>query len=198
MSALEEIKIPICWQTPPTQILHALEIAEQLRESFVADSGIKRIPALANSNYYIAYHALKYLIDHGLAGDRSFCEWGSGFGVVTCIAAMLGYEATGIEIEPELCRRARSLVKKVGVKAEFIQSSYRDEAASDGSDEPSQSLAPFPLGRGCSGVIYVYPWPAEEAYIESLFARSGSTILVTYHGGATLRVRRQPSGSPTG
>lgn len=190
MSTLEEIETPVCWDTPPPEILRTIKMAERLRKSFLTDPSQPRIPSLVNSNYYIAYHALKHLIDHGLAGDRSFCEWGSGLGVVTCLAAQLGFDATGIEIEASLCDCARSLAEQAGVTAEFFEGSYRGQDDPIAEEDSVKRRQPFPLGQRFSDVVYAYPWPAEEAYVESLFKPSSSAILVTYHGGATLRVRR--------
>src|SRR5690606_7508614 len=59
-----------------------------------------------------------------LAPGRQFCEWGSGSGVVTCVAAMMGYSAIGIEIEPELIRMARSLAGEHSLHASFIEGNF--------------------------------------------------------------------------
>src|SRR4029453_14117572 len=34
-----------------------------------------------------------------LPPTRVFCEWGSGFGTATCLAALLGYESYGLEFD---------------------------------------------------------------------------------------------------
>lgn len=191
---LIDVDIPVCWDTPPPEILRTIEIAERLHGQMKSDEDQKRIPLLVNSNYYIAYHALKYArdmcVDRGLGGDLSFCEWGSGLGVVTCIASQLGYQASGIEIEPSLCRFARTLANEANVTAKFIQSSYRE--LPERCDEETLNQ-PYPIGPRTSDVVYAYPWPAEEAYILTLFARSpaSKSLLVTYHGGTILRVRER-------
>ena len=61
-----------------------------------------RIPAFVSSDYQRAYHALRALTKGDLLAGDQFCEWGSGFGVVACLAAMLDFDACGIEIEGEL------------------------------------------------------------------------------------------------
>jgi hypothetical protein len=45
------------------------------------------------------------------APGRLFCEWGSGFGVVACLAALLDFDACGIEIDEELVEAARQLAQ---------------------------------------------------------------------------------------
>ncbi|MDV6033376.1 MAG: class I SAM-dependent methyltransferase [Phycisphaera sp. RhM] len=188
---LIELDFPVCWDTPPKEILRTIEIAERLRGQMKSDETQKRIPLLANSNYYIAYHALKHIRDTGLGGDLSFCEWGSGLGVVTCIASQLGFHVTGIEIEASLCEFSEKLARQADVDARFFQGSYRSPINNDISHlQPREGDRPFPLGRRNCDVIYAYPWPAEAAYLASLFVQSSASILVTYHGGTTLRVRK--------
>ncbi|PAY17629.1 hypothetical protein CKO51_20605 [Rhodopirellula sp. SM50] len=188
---LIELDFPVRWDTPPKEILRTIEIAERLRGQMKSDGNQKRIPLLVNSNYYIAYHALKHVRDTGLAGDLSFCEWGSGLGVVTCIASQLGFHVTGIEIEASLCEFSEKLAKQAGIDARFLQGSYRCPIHNDISQPPPrEGERPFPLGRRNCHVIYAYPWPAEAAYLTSLFKQSSASLLVTYHGGTTLRVRK--------
>lgn len=190
---LQELDSPVCWDTPPREILRTIETAERLRDKMKSDPAQKRIPMLVNSNYYIAYNALKHVIDTGRASDLTFCEWGSGLGVVTCIASQLGFHATGIEIEESLCDFARSLAKEAGVKADFFQGSYRHQEGESQDNDLSTNALPFPLGHRSADVIFAYPWPAEEAFIATLFRQSAASnpILITYHGGTTLRVREK-------
>ena len=52
-------------------------------------------------------------------GDGHFLEWGSGIGTITLMASLLGFRASGIEIEPELVRIARALAERHGLAATF-------------------------------------------------------------------------------
>ena len=186
---LETLDFPVSWETPPPEILRTIAVAERMQEQLHADGKQQRIALLVNSNYYIAYNALKRVRDSGRDEDMSFCEWGSGLGVVTCIASQLGFSATGIEIEQSLCEFSRALAIEMGVHAKFFQASYRDGL--DDSVEPS-SISLFRERQRKCEVIYAYPWPAEETLIESLFKRvsTSSSLLMTYHGGTTLRVKK--------
>src|SRR4051812_41645058 len=60
------------------------------------------IPAFVHSNFELAYFSLAEILESNLATGRRFIEWGSGIGVVTCLAAGIGFDAVGIEIEPKL------------------------------------------------------------------------------------------------
>ena len=75
-------------------------------ETFQAQN--ERIPSFEASNYYAAAGVLKAIRNHGLTMGKRFCEWGSEFGVLSCLAAMEAYDACGIEIETKLVRSAAS------------------------------------------------------------------------------------------
>src|SRR5947207_2912054 len=61
-----------------------------------------RVPGFVPGDYRQIYRVLRDLAAADVAPGRLFCEWGSGFGVVTCLAAMLEFDAVGIEAEREL------------------------------------------------------------------------------------------------
>ena len=61
------------------------------------------IPAFVPSNFELVYlRARREFRPRNLATGRRFIEWGSGIGVVTCLASCVGFDAVGIEIEPKL------------------------------------------------------------------------------------------------
>jgi hypothetical protein len=135
-------------------------------------------------------------------GDR-FCEWGSGFGVVACLAAMLDFDTYGIEIESDLVDAAQQLADDFGVPVEFICSSFIP-AGSEACFDAGNAFAwlttddggtPEQLGVGPDDfdVIFAYPWPDEEEVIGGLFERHAAqgAVLLTYHGGDDLRLRRK-------
>src|SRR5262244_2208083 len=55
-----------------------------------------------------------------LPPTRVFCEWGSGFGTATCLAALLGYEAYGLEIDEELVRLSRAIARRLGIPVTML------------------------------------------------------------------------------
>ncbi len=61
------------------------------------------------SDYVLAYNTLRALLDEPTLRGRTFCEWGSGSGVVTLLAASLGFRAFGIEIQEALVEASREL-----------------------------------------------------------------------------------------
>src|SRR5262249_24968675 len=88
----------------------------------------RRIPDFVPSHFPTAFPgASAALLALGGADPLSghwFCEWGSGLGVVACLAAMLGFEARGIEVEGELVDAARRLAGDFGLPVEFARGSF--------------------------------------------------------------------------
>jgi SAM-dependent methyltransferase len=123
---------------------------------------------------------------------RRFLEWGSGFGVVTGLAAMLGLEACGIEIDARLVMESRALLAAQGLRAAVAHGSFMpadfavrqrlvdDETrtvfdAADGYGELERDLDDFDL-------VFAYPWPTEEELYCDLFRRRADhgAVLLTW------------------
>ena len=81
---------------------------------------------------------------------RSYCEWGSGIGIGTGIAAALGMKASGIEINPELAQQSRSLMTEFGLEAEIVCDSYHEVTVP-------------------SDLVFVYCWPGQVNAVRERF-----------------------------
>ena len=46
-------------------------------------------------------------------------EWGSGLGVIACLASCAGFDAVGIEIEPKLVEMSKDIAHDHKIDAEF-------------------------------------------------------------------------------
>lgn len=122
----------------------------------------------------------------------NFLEFGSGAGVVTILADLLGYDACGIEIEPWLVEQSELLAREFGSAATFAQGSfvppaYQDEvenlahdrmtptAGARAYDELSMDLSDFDL-------VFAFPWPGEEEWLYELMRRHAreDALLMTY------------------
>ena len=139
---------------------------------------------------------------------NTFLEWGSGFGVATCLAATMGYEATGIEIETELIEHSRKLATDLGVEATFLETSYIPEGLESfdgvGGSELfttgvlTEQQASFVYdGMDCEiedvDVFFVYPWPTDQEFMMSLFdavAGEGAILVFFYDAGEVTAFRR--------
>jgi hypothetical protein len=165
--------------------------------------GTDRVPGFIPSDYREVYLALRAVAAGGLPPGKSFCEWGSGFGVVACLAALLDFDACGIEIEADLVDAARELADDFDLPVRFAHGSFiPPEREADlgpgrraGSPPPAGGSVRDQLGRGPVDfdVVFTYPWPAEERLVATLFeqhARAGA-LLVTFHASGDLRLRRK-------
>jgi hypothetical protein len=154
------------------------------------------------SHFTRTYQRLAALAAADILPGNRFCEWGSGFGVVTCLAAMLDFDASGIEIEGALVDAAEDLAADFNLGVDFIRGSFMppgSEAliARDGEyawldTQPDGTLAVAPDDFD---VIFAYPWPDEEFLTAELFGTyaGAGAVLVTYHGADEFRLRRKQS-----
>ena len=121
------------WNTTPPPIAFRAQV-----ESRPAGRRVRRVqragqaPAFTASDFGRVYGALREVERAGLLAGRWFCEWGSGLGVVSCLAATLGLDAWGIEAEPALVRAARRLAGDFGLPVEFVRGSFIPAGAEAG------------------------------------------------------------------
>ncbi|QDU52731.1 class I SAM-dependent methyltransferase [Gimesia panareensis] len=165
------------------------------------------------SHFKRVYHALQTITDLNLACGTSFCEWGSGFGVVTSLASMLEFMACGIEIEQDLVEESRRLADDFGLPVEFVQGSFipasaaalAEEAYTDNSSVFSWLITDAEEGynelqRGLDefDIIFAYPWPGEDYLFTSLFEKYAAegALLLTYDYPQTIRLLRK-QGDPS-
>jgi hypothetical protein len=161
------------------------------------------IPAFVPSDFELVYRALAAIKNANLATGRRFLEWGSGIGVVTCLAVWLGFDAAGIEIEPKLVHIAEQLARKHRIATQFACGSFVPRGAeprvdvsgdfswlSTGGPDGYEELQ---LEPDDFDIVFAYPWPGEEQVIFDLFAdcTAVGTLLLTYHGQEGLRLQRK-------
>ena len=161
-----------------------------------------RVPGFVPSDYASGYRVLRAVAESGLARGRQFCEWGSGFGVLACLAAMLDFDACGVEVESVLVEEARKLAEDFELQVEFAAGSYVPRGAEDRvhmggsyswfSTEGDYAYDDLGLDLADMDVPFAYPWPDDEPVTLDLFQRScgAGTIPIPFHGGADFRVRR--------
>lgn len=138
------------------------------------------------------------------AAGRRFLEWGSATGIVTIMADLLGYEAYGIELDPELVQTSRELAARHGSGARFTLGSFipsgyrwRPPAGDDRLGTIGEGRSAYPdLGHPLDDfdLVYAYPWPGEEELMLDLMRTWGSPAarLLLYRG--EKEVRAYPGG----
>lgn len=133
-----------------------------------------------SADYLAVYHSLKKYQNRGL----TFLEWGSGLGVATIMADQMGFDAYGIEIEPELVEHACCLADRFDSKAKFacgsfIPSEY-EESSKDGEEfhrtvcDAAAAYDDFDRELRDFDIVYAYPWPDEHLVFRSIVRRCGA------------------------
>ncbi|MFL5328997.1 MAG: hypothetical protein ACJ8C4_08775 [Gemmataceae bacterium] len=201
--SLIEVALPAGTRVPQDAIALIAEADRRIEQLW--DQHV--IPAFVPSDFELVYLALQGIADHGLATGERFCEWGSGIGANVCLAAMLGFEAAGIEIEPLLVAAARELAHDFDLSAEFIQGSFvpaDSHACLDAGEtfawlsfQSGQCPEHAGFGPADVDVFFCYPWTDEESLIPALFDRHAGVgaLLLTYRGGDDLLLRRKVSST---
>jgi hypothetical protein len=206
---LVEITLPPDACVLPEEITTLLREAETRIDEYVRNHK-GGAGSFVPSQFATVYHALRAIVEGNLAPGNVFCEWGSGFGVVACLAAMLAFDAYGIEIEGELVEASRKLADRFELPVTFVHGSLiprGSEAHAEAACVANSSVffwlvteaddAYDELGFESNDVdvVFAYPWPGEECLFETLFEKYGAdgALLLTYNEFDSVRLLRNVS-----
>ncbi len=209
--ALERIKLPVEGCLPRGAADALMREADDRVACFLEDGESRRAPRFIPSDTLSVYAALEYIRRHRLAKGLRFCEWGSGFGVITCQAFLQGFtRAVGIEIEPQLVAHARELAADFDLPVEFYCGNFVPDGcrvSCDKSNDSWELLPPAAIKENVASysynswgftpsdfdLIFAYPWPGESQMTEDLFELTAAknTLLLTYYGIEDLNLFRK-------
>ena len=193
--SLSEVDIAINGSALPDDVVAFLGEADRRVSQFAWNSPV-RATAFVPSNFETVYRALRAITEANLAPGHSFCEWGSGLGVVASLAATLEFMACGIEIEKDLVDASRELVDTFDLPVTFVHGSFIPAGAESSVEESYSRNNPefswlvtdaddaygeLGLNPDDFDVVFAYPWPGEENLITSLFeeyAAEGALLLL--------------------
>lgn len=101
-----------------------------------------------------------------------FCEWGSGMGVVTALAEMLGFTAQGFEIHALLAKASRELLADLEFTSPITTGDYL--ACTHDVD-----------------VVFTYCWPGRRNQVEEHFIKAtpAHARLLICHGAEDVRCK---------
>lgn len=207
---LVDIELSTNGSVLPDEVVAFLREADSRVSRFVRNSDISPT-GFVPSDFVTVCHALQAITEANLAPGTSLCEWGSGFGVVASLAALLGFDACGIEIERDLVDASQRLADDFGLPVEFVHGSFvpsgaeaeAEEAYTDNDSESFWLATDADDGYDALGldpddfsVVFAYPWPGEESLIASLFERYAAegALLLTYNQYNAVRLRRKVGG----
>lgn len=199
----------------PDNVARLIATCSRGWERFFADNDDRQAPRFVPSIPERVFAVLEEITTRHLPPTRVFCEWGSGFGTATCMAALLGYKAYGLEIDAELVRQSRAIARRLKIPVEILGTSMFPQGYAASSDRAGATLVmpaswhdPNHKEKGPLrydgmridiveiGVFFAYPWPEERALMPQLFdavAREGA-ILVVYHTDQDIRVLQKVAG----
>ena len=130
-----------------------------------------------------------------------FLEWGSATGVITIMADLLGFEASGIELDADLVATARDLARKTDSGARFAVGSFIPSGYHWRPRHGDHRLGT--IGHGASGyihlglpldefdVVFAYPWGGEEPMMLDLMSRYGRSDACLLLNSATDGITRR-------
>lgn len=208
--SLETLTLTLKPDFVPPDIAALLTEAERRCDAFF-DAGLdRRYPRYLPSNPEIVHAALAALQESNHLRGEVFCEWGSGFGIATCMASLIGYLAYGIEIEEALVERSTQLAKDFGIPVEILCTSYLPEGYEECEGQGGKDLLPpqatsfygealdtTPMYDGLDpgevDLFFVYPWPGQEEFMMDLFeaVATEDAILLIYHADASVTAYRR-------
>ncbi len=161
---LVKIELSVNGSDLPSDVRVFLREAYLRVGQFVRNNPI-RVSGFAPSGFATVYQSLRAIVEEKLAPGNSFCEWGSGFGVVASLAGMLGFDAYGIEIDKNLYDASRSLASEFELPVQFIHGNFvhRDDFKTVNEFATEGASASQKLGLDVYefDVVFAYPWPSE-------------------------------------
>lgn len=179
------------------------DLTEAVRQRHLALADGKHL-AYVGSELPAVDRVLARIQREGLARGPVFCEWGSGLGGVCGVAAINDFRPHGIEIQPELVAAARSLARELAYSMVFAEGTFLlpgDESLATRTHSHtrlvfnSHAWDELALTPEDCDVVFAYPWPNEEAFIDDVFRRhaSANALLLTFHDLGRVLVQRQVS-----
>ena len=209
---LLDIDISINGSVLPDDVVAFLREADLRVSQFVRNSPV-RVTGFVPSDFVTVYHSLRAITEANLASGPSLCEWGSGFGVVASLAAMLEFKVCGIEIERGLVNASRRLADDFRLPVEFVHGSFVPSGAEADVEEAyaassteyfwlvtdaDDAYDELGLGPHDFDVVFAYPWPGEECLIEGLFEKYAAeeALLLTYTQYNSVRLQRKVGEMP--
>ena len=143
------------------------------------------------------------IAEANLAPGNSICEWGSGFGVVASLAAMLDFNANGIELQKVLVDASRKLAGDFTLPVKFVHGSFVPSCAeadasinlaSDGlTTAADDAYSELKINLDEIDVVFAYPWPDEECLTKGLFEKYAAegSLLLMYNKTNSVRLQRK-------
>ena len=138
------------------------------------DEGLRRSKTIDCFDFVPSNYQVVYAVLQAMPRGR-LCEWGSGMGIVTGLAEILGFDACGIESDTQMADASRQLLADFRLSAAIETGDY------------------FEIG--CDADIYfTYCWPGQIPRVEQHFlsVTPDHARLLICHGAEDIRCKVKP------
>jgi len=209
----ELVLLEIDWdsESPIPQEIEALLAKADQRLQAYWDSWHRRpIEQYVACDFRDVYRAMHAVKSQELPIGNLFCEWGCGFGIVTAMAGILGWDAVGIEAEEFLVEQARQFVRSENIPAEIWHGNFLPSRAERLAKRQANHASLFhqipsvyasqSLAVDDFATIFAYPWPGEDYFLKDVFRHYAAdrAILVMFLGPYEIEIyRKQQQGLST-
>lgn len=203
--SLVPVELPDALPDATPEVKAFISDAQSRIDAFIESHLAEPVNAFVPSNFPLVYGALRHVAEAHLSAGPLFCEWGSGAGVVACLAGMVGFDACGIEFDADLVTLSKGLARDYRLKVGF----YRGNLVPHGGQRIAEQVDEFEwlavggpdpydqmdLDIDDFDVIFAYPWPGEQRVLEQMFDRfaADGALLMTYNGTEGIRLFRRRS-----
>ncbi len=204
--SLSVIDLAVSIQALPPEAAALVEQGRQRAEAFYSQATDQPPGGFLAGDYELVYSALTLLRDSDLLPGLRFCEWGSGFGVILGLAAQLGYESYGIELQSDLTQESQRWLSKQGLVAPIgtgtiVPDSLHGQYGAGVDHGTGSGLANagpdgyrvLDLDPRDVDLFYVFPSPTDEHVVLDLFdalSKPGA-ILLSYRGEDDVLIHRK-------
>ena len=192
-------------QKIPSDIEDLLAEADEILQAYWDQWHRRPIEQYVACDFRDVYRAMSTIEQQGIAPGKLFCEWGCGFGIVTALAAGLGWDAVGIEAEGFLAGQAKSFLKRKGIVAEIWQGNFLPAGSERLAKRQANHASLFhqvpsvyqseSLDVDDFSIIFAYPWPGEDYFLKDVFRcyAADQAILLMFLGPYEIEIYRKRS-----
>ena len=201
---LTRIQIPSSVDsTPiPSELAARITSARSEIEAFQDRWDRPQIEQFVAADYHLVYQCLNWTLQFQPRLGQRFLEWGSGFSIVSAIAAELGLNSFGIEAERDLLAMGRKTIQTWNVSVELVEGNFLPPGAAQLSDDPmlpslshdvADAYQKIGLDLDDFALVYAYPWPGEDDFHEFVFDRyaASGALLMLFCGPNDVRLWRK-------
>ena len=203
-AVLTQIQIPSSVDTTPipTELATRITSARNEIEAFQDRWDCPQIEQFVAADYPLVYQCLNWTLQSQTLLGQRFLEWGSGFSIVSAIAAEMGLNAFGIEAERDLLAMGRKTIQTWNVSVELVEGNFLPPGAALLADDPmlpslshevADGYAKIGLELDDFAMVYAYPWPGEDDFHEFVFDRyaASGALLMLFCGPNDVRLWRK-------